>query len=288
MPTRTTGTPSRFPRWLIRQGRLPKDKVQRIPLTRIIRIPTVFCRQAQHVRPSVTADPTELRKAGHIEIDRAARLVGVSLVQRNSHQRQNFRYGGRRTWLGGHPQQVQHAHFGVEPRHLLSRQIQIVDSHLPGLAQYVVVYVGDIADAPRHVSGILQTPLQHVEVQVNGSVTQVSRVVGGDPTGVHRDQWAGRKGHHRSSRRVEQFHRYIPAICSVECTLYRMLSVMQTAVKASMAAAWLNVPVSSGLSPGMASISPMAAPVASAWSEHTNTSASKPESRSSISEAGKW
>ena len=66
-----------------------------------------------------------------------------------------------------------------------------------------------------------------------------------------------------------------------------MFRVIQTAVKASMAAAWLRLPASSGRNPGICSISATVAAVASGWSEHTSTSASNPDSRFSISEAGR-
>ena len=63
---------------------------------------------------------------------------------------------------------------------------------------------------------------------------------------------------------------------------------MQTAVKASIAAAWLRLPASSGRSPFIFSMSSTVAAVASTWSEHTSTSAINPDSRFSISEAGRW
>src|SRR5271157_2297372 len=67
-----------------------------------------------------------------------------------------------------------------------------------------------------------------------------------------------------------------------------MFKVTQTAVNASIAAAWFRLPASSGRSPRMRPTSSIVAAVASGWSEHTSTSASNPESRSSISEAGRW
>ena len=42
-------------------------------------------------------------------------------------------------------QEAQRVHVGVEAGHLLGRQVEVVDAELAGLAQDVVVDVGDVA-----------------------------------------------------------------------------------------------------------------------------------------------
>ena len=61
------------------------------------------------------------------------------------------------------------AHVGVEAGHLLGRQVEVVDTELAGLAQDVVVDVGDVAHAPRLVPGVPQAALQHVEGEVDAA-----------------------------------------------------------------------------------------------------------------------
>ena len=63
--------------------------------------------------------------------------------------------------------------------------------------------------------------------------------------------------------------------------------VIATAVNASIAAACANEPASSARSPAIPSSMSSVVCVADLWSEHTKTSASKPESRSSIIPAGR-
>ncbi len=76
-------------------------------------------------------------------------------------------------------------HVGVEAADLLGRQVQVVHAQLPGLAEDVVVHVGDVAHALGLVAEIAKPALQDVVGQVGGGVAQVGGVVGGDPARVH-------------------------------------------------------------------------------------------------------
>src|SRR5277367_4728516 len=67
-----------------------------------------------------------------------------------------------------------------------------------------------------------------------------------------------------------------------------MFKVMQTAVKASMTEAWLKLPALSGRRPRIATTRDSVTTDASGWSEHTSTSDSNPDSKFSISPAGRW
>ncbi len=64
---------------------------------------------------------------------------------------------------------------------------------LARLAQDVVVNVGDIAHAQGAVAEVTQPPLEYVVNQVDRRVTEMGRVVGRDPAGVHRDDLARRE-----------------------------------------------------------------------------------------------
>ena len=75
-------------------------------------------------------------------------------------------------------QQVERLHVGVEAGHLLGRQVEVVDAELAGLAQDVVVDVGDVAHALRLVAEVAQPPLQHVVGDVGGGVAEVGASYG--------------------------------------------------------------------------------------------------------------
>ena len=152
------------------------------------------------------ADAAERGEGGDAEVDRAAGLVGVAAVERLPDQREDLGDGRRRPWLGVDGQQVEQPHLGVEARHLLGRQVEVVHAELAGLAQDVVVDVGDVAHAPGLVAGVAQPALQHVEIEVDGGVTEVRGVVGRDAARVHRHQRPGLEGHHLAARRVVQPH----------------------------------------------------------------------------------
>ena len=100
----------------------------------------------------------------------------------------------------------QGGHVGVEPADLLGRQVQVVHTQLPGLAQDVVVHVGHVAHALGVVAEVAQAALQDVVGQIGGGVTQVGGVVGGDPAGVHLHHRSGLEGNHPPSGGVVEVH----------------------------------------------------------------------------------
>ena len=95
---------------------------------------------------------------------------------------------------------------------------------------------------------VTQASLKHVEGQVDRCVPEVGAVVGRDATAVERHQGAGFERDHGAASRVVEPHQ-MPVRRSVLCARWRMFNVMHTAVKASMAAAWLRLPASSPRSP---------------------------------------
>ena len=177
VPARPSRPPTRLPRRLVGQRRLPQHEVERVPLVRVLGLPPCSAASSSMRARSKPLTAPNAAKRRHAEVDRAARLVGEAALERGADQRQDLGDGRRRPRLGVHRQQVEQAHLGVEARHLLGRQVEVVHAELPGLAQDVVVDVGDVAHAPRLVPGVLQAPLQHVEVEVDGGVPEVRRVV---------------------------------------------------------------------------------------------------------------
>ena len=130
----------------------------------------------------------------------------MAALEGGADQREDLRDGRGGPRLGVDGQQVQQAHLGVETRHLLGCQVQVVHAELARLAQDVVVDVGDVAHQLRLVAGVPQTPLEHVEVQVHGGVAEVRRVVRGDAARVHGHQRSGLERHHLPPSRVVQPH----------------------------------------------------------------------------------
>ena len=177
VPPRPARPPARLPGRLVGQRRLPQHEVERVALVGVVGPPPVLGGEREHVGPVVPADAPELGEGRHAEVHRAAGLVGVAALERGADQREDLRdrRGGPR--LGVHGQQVQQAHLGVEARHLLGRQVQVVHAELACLAQDVVVDVGDVAHQLRLVAGVPQAPLEHVEVQVDGGMAEVRGVV---------------------------------------------------------------------------------------------------------------
>ena len=104
---------------------------------------------------------------------------------------------------------------GSRPRAFMSASKRAISSaarsrklhaELAGLAQDVVVDVGDVAHALGVVAQVAQPALQHVVGQVGGGVAQVGGVVRGDAAGVHRDQRAGLERDQRLPGRVVEAH----------------------------------------------------------------------------------
>ena len=106
-------------------------------------------------------------EGGDVEVDRPAGLVGVARVEDRADQREDLGDGRGGPGLGPRREQAERGHVGVEAGDLLGRQVEVVDAELAGLAQDVVVDVGDVAHAARLVPEVAQPPLEDVEGQVD-------------------------------------------------------------------------------------------------------------------------
>ena len=91
-------------------------------------------------------------------------------------------------------EQSEGRHVGVEARHLLGGEVEVVHAELARLAQDVVVDVGDVAHQPGLVPEVAQPSLQDVEGQVHLGVPDVGGVIGRDAARVHRDDGPGVEG----------------------------------------------------------------------------------------------
>ena len=179
--------PAGLPGRLVGQRRLPQHEVERVALVRVVGLAAVLGRQLQHGRRLEVADLAEARRRSTRRSTprrptgrRGPRSRAAPMSDRMSEMAEVARGSD-------HGQEAEGRHVGVEAGHLLGRQVEVVDAELAGLAQDVVVDVGDVAHAAGLVAQVAQAALEDVEGQVDGGVAQVGGVVGGDPAGVHGD-----------------------------------------------------------------------------------------------------
>ena len=79
-------------------------------------------------------------------------------------------------------------------------------TELPGLAQDVVVDIGDVSHALGVVPEVAEPPLQDVIGQIRRGVSHVRRVVRGDPAGVHLHDRPGLERDDRPASGVVKSH----------------------------------------------------------------------------------
>ena len=208
VPPGPSRAPTRLPGRLVGQRRLPQHEVERVPLVGVVGVPPVLGGHGQHGGRVEVADLPEAGEGGHVEVDRPAGLVGVTRVEHRADQGEDLGDGGRGPRLGPRGDEAEGGHVVVEPGDLLGGQVQIVHPELAGLAEDVVVDIGDVAHAPRVVPEIAQASLEDVEGQVDLGVTEVGRVVGGDPARVEGDELTRLEGDDLlAGRVVEVDHR---------------------------------------------------------------------------------
>ena len=152
------------------------------------------------------AERPEALEGGHVEVHRAAGLVGVAGVEHRTDEGEDLGDGRSGPGLGEGGDQAEGGHVGVEPGDLLRGQVEVVDAELAGLAEDVVVHVGDVAHAPSLVAEVPQSSLQDVEGQVDLGVAQVGRVVRRDPARVEGHHRSGLQRGDRPSGRVVELH----------------------------------------------------------------------------------
>jgi hypothetical protein len=148
----------------------------------------------------------EALEAGDAEVHRPGRLVGVAPVEDHADEAQDVVDGraGRRLAEGG--QHAEGPHVALEPGHLGPGQLQVRDADLPGLAQHVVVDVGDVAHALGLVAEVAQPALEDVVEHVGRRVPHVGGVVRRDAARVHLHERARLEGDHRLAGGVVQPH----------------------------------------------------------------------------------
>ena len=237
--------PQRLPRRLAGRRGLPQDEVERVALVGVVRIAAPLGRQRQHGRPVQVADLAEPRERRHAEVHAATGLVGVAGLEHHPDEAEDVGDGRGGPRLAERRQEPEGLHVGVEAGHLLGRQVEVVHAELAGLAQDVVVDVGDVADALGLVAQVPQPALQHVVGQVGGGVAEVGGVVRRDAAGVHRHDRARLERHHRPPGGVVEAHRAgrrrsrsgRPVSRMAAWVLYRRLTSSRAGVSASMARA---------------------------------------------------
>ncbi len=208
VPPRPARPPHRLPRGLVVRRRLPEHEVERVALVHVVDVAAPLGRIGQHGRLVVVADRSEAREAGHVEVHRPARLVGVAAVEHHPDEAADVGDGGRRPGPAVGGQHVERLHVPVEPGFLRRRQVEVVDAELASLGEQRVVDVGDVPDALGVVTAVAQPSLEHVVEQVHRCVPDVGRVVRRDAARVQRHDGTGFERDDRLSGGVEQAHRH--------------------------------------------------------------------------------
>jgi len=206
VPARPARPPQRVPGRLVGGRGLPQHEVQGIALVGVVGVAAVEGGQAQHLVPVEAGQGAEPLRGRHVEVDGAPGGVGVVPVQDHADEAPDVGDGRGGPGLAEHGEQVQGLHVVVEAGHLGGSQVEVVDTQLAGLAQDVVVHVGDVADAAGVVAPVPQAPLEHVVGEVDGGVADVGGVVRRDAARVHGDDVAGRERHDLPPGRVVEPH----------------------------------------------------------------------------------
>ena len=170
-------------------------------------LPPRSAASAQHLLGAEVADLAEAVEGGDVEVDGAAGLVGVAPVEDHADEAPDVGDGRGGPGLAPAGEQSEAGHVGLEAGGLGRRQVQVVHAQLAGLAQDVVVDVGEVADTAGLVAAVPQAALEDVVGQVGGGVAEVAGVVGRDAARVHEHDRAGLERHDLLAGRVEQPHR---------------------------------------------------------------------------------
>ena len=287
VPARPSRAPLGAPGRLVGRRGLPQDEVEGIALGRVVGVATPFGRQRQHLVPAQVAELAEPFERGHVEVDAASCQVGVTPVEHHADEAQDVVDGrrGARFAVGG--EHAEGSHVGLEPGRLLGGQLQVGNSQLTGLAEEVVVDIGDVADTQRAMADVAKAALQDVVQHVGGGVAHVGGVVGRDPARVHGDDRAGPEFGDLAAGGVVQAHRR-QSPTPVSRIPARRLIPIRTAVNPSTMPARASEPDRMGRRPGMASTRSAVASAAMGWSAQMMTSPTSGRSSRPRSRAGMW
>ena len=123
VPTRTARAPERFPTRLVGRRWLPENKIEWITLIGIVRVSAMLSSKVNHLLTGVMRNLAESLERTHIEIHRAAALVGMTLIEHHSDESANVSYCARGPWLTPTFDNVQCFHVGIETSGFGSRQV---------------------------------------------------------------------------------------------------------------------------------------------------------------------
>jgi len=151
----------------------------------------------------------EVLEGGHAEVHGPRRLIGVAPVEHHPDEPEDVVDGRGGARLAERRDEAEGRHVGVEAGGLLGRQIEVVHTELTGLAQDVVVDIGDVAHALGRVPEVPQPSLQDVVGDVGGGVAHVAGRVRRDATRVHRHRRARLERHHLLTGGVVQPERHV-------------------------------------------------------------------------------
>ena len=116
-------------------------------LVRVVDVAAALAGVREHLLLGVVAHLAEARERRHVEVHRAARLVGVAAVEHHADEAADVGDGRRGPRLGEHRQHVERGHVLVEALHLAGGQVEVVHAELARLGEERIVDVGDVAHA---------------------------------------------------------------------------------------------------------------------------------------------
>ena len=199
VPARPARPEVRLPRRLAVARHAPQQRVERGALACPVGVAAAITGVGQHrglVVVRLVAEP-----AGHGDVEVHVRVRGVvDAVGRTLRQQLAHQLGDLAHRLdcadvlprGQHPQRL---HVLAEQRGFPHAEDHPVVVVAGGALQQGIVDVGDVLDVVHVVPEVPPHPVDQVERQVGGGVTEVGGVVGGDPADVH----GGGRGRGRSA-----------------------------------------------------------------------------------------
>ena len=149
--------------------------------------------ERQHRLVRQAGQLTVARPRGDAEVDVALGRVRVTALHQRIDHGQHLRDVIGRARVLVRRQPVQGRHLGQERRHVPVPEGEIVLARLAGLAQHVVVHIGQVLNVANLVAEVLQVPMEDVEAQVGERVAEMAGVVGRDAAHVEADRSGGRR-----------------------------------------------------------------------------------------------
>ena len=200
VPARPAGPERRGPARLARSFGTPQQRVELVGFARPVRVAAAFGEQRQHGVAVVAGLVAELQRGVGAVVD-VGEFGVVDDVggPRSQHLLDQLDHLGDR--LGcrhvfARRQHPQRGHVVAVQRHFAGRKVAPVDAVAVGPLEERIVDVGDVLHVMHVVSEVSPQPVNQIERQIGGGVTEMGGVVGRDPADVHGGRRPGRDRAH--------------------------------------------------------------------------------------------